>query len=100
MAGSVPYNIAILYYTQTGQLKMLAEKVSEGFSGDCRVDFIEIIPVKQFPFPWNTIEFFDAMPECVLEEGSEIRLSGYEEGKHYDLVILAYQHGFCIHLSL
>ncbi|HQP76172.1 MAG TPA: hypothetical protein PL069_02125 [Saprospiraceae bacterium] len=99
MAGSVPYNIAILYYTQTGQLKMLAEKVSEGFSGDCRVDFIEIIPVKQFPFPWNTIEFFDAMPECVLEEGSEIRLSGYEEGKHYDLVILAYQPWF-LHPSL
>lgn len=99
MAGTNTPDIAILYYTQTGQLRTLAEKVVEGFSNDCRVDYIEIIPVRPFPFPWPTLDFFDAMPECVLEEGTAVRLSGYEEGKKYDLVILAYQPWF-LHPSI
>lgn len=86
--------IAVIYYTQTGQLRMLCQKVIDSFPDHYQVDFLEIRPVKPFPFPWSSWRFFDAMPECVLEEGCEVELAGYTEGKRYDLILLAFQPWF------
>jgi len=86
--------IGIVYFTQTGQLKTLVDKVVSAFPENYQIDYIQIEPKRKFPFPWNGWHFFDAMPECVLEQGEEIELSGYSEEKRYDLLILAYQPWF------
>lgn len=86
--------IAVIYYTQTGQLRHLAEQVISSFPPNYKVDFLNIESKRKFAFPWNSLSFFDAMPECVLEEGGEVTLHGYDGNKKYDLVILAFQPWF------
>lgn len=81
-----------LSYTQSGQLDEIAERFLLPFSSHS-IDHVVIKPVKPFPFPWTSAEFFDAMPETVLEE--PIRLEPLNiPGNDYDLIILGYQPWF------
>ncbi|MCO6460609.1 MAG: hypothetical protein J5I59_04340 [Saprospiraceae bacterium] len=91
--------IGVIYYSQTGQLKDLIDRCIEPMSDQISVDWMQIVPVKPFPFPWTSWEFFDAMPECVHEEGVEIRLEGDHPEQDYDLLIFAFQPWF-LHPSL
>ncbi len=84
-------SVLIVYYTQTGQLKHIADTICEEFKGIADVDYYKIQPVHDFPFPWSSDEFFDTMPESVKGIPVELDLSDFPSDKQYDLVILAYQ---------
>lgn len=86
--------IAIIYYTQSGQLKDIADRLISLFPENYNIDFLQIVPVKAIPFPWKPWVFYDTMPECVTEEGIEIDLLGWQEDRKYDLVIMAFQPWF------
>ena len=65
-------NIGVFYYSQTGQLKELVDKCLDSLPPEVEIDYFRIVSKKEFPFPWESIQFFDAMPECVMEEGVEV----------------------------
>jgi hypothetical protein len=57
------------------------------------IDRVKVQPQREYPFPWSTDSFFDAMPETVLEE--PIELAPYTlKQESYDLVIIGYQPWF------
>ena len=92
-------HIGVVYFTQTGQLKHLVERVLSVFPDNYKVDYLRTVPEHSFPFPWSSWKFFDAMPECVLEDGMEVEVEGIIKGKRYDLLIVAFQPWF-LHPSL
>ena len=84
--------ILAINYSQTGQLdEIMDEFVSSMTEFD--VDRVKIEMIKKFEFPWTTLDFFDAMPECVNEVPAEISPITYKH-KSYDLIILGYQPWF------
>ncbi|MBA3828930.1 MAG: dialkylresorcinol condensing enzyme DarA [Taibaiella sp.] len=87
--------ILVLYYTQTGQLRDILDNVISDIKDKAEIDFAAIEPVKAFPFPWTTYEFFDAMPEGVERIPLEIKpLPDAIMNAHYDLVLFGYQPWF------
>ena len=66
--------ILVPYFSQTGQLKRIIDSFLIPFSSSNQydIDFIELKLKKPFPFPWNAMDFFDAMPECVNEIPAEL----------------------------
>lgn len=86
-------SILVIYYTQTGQLKKIADTICGGLSRNdlINIDFFRIQPVHDYPFPWTSDEFFDSMPESVKGIPVQIDMQGFPSEKHYDLVVLAYQ---------
>lgn len=92
-------NIGVFYYSQTGQLKELVDKCLDSLPPEVEIDYFRIVSKKEFPFPWASIQFFDAMPECVMEEGVEVVIEQYTHIKKYDLIVLAFQPWF-LHPSL
>lgn len=85
-------HILVIYYSQTGQLKKILTTLFEQ-NTDVEVDYVPIIPVKDFPFPWKAHQFFDAMPECVLQIPEEIHPLKIPN-KQYDLVVLGHNPWF------
>lgn len=84
--------ILVVSYSQTGQLEQILEKFLEPFSEN-EVDWVKLEADPAFPFPWPTNDFFNAMPETVLEE--PIKLMPYEfKSLTYDLIVLGYQPWF------
>src|SRR5690606_19157407 len=82
------------YYSQSGQLGEIVDSFARPFLLDnVQVEKIKIEPENDFPFPWTSKSFFDAMPESVL--GKPLKLKSFEP-KHqsYDLVVVAYQPWF------
>lgn len=88
-------NVLIIHYSQTGQLNKIAKKVAEPLQDniDTNVEFLEITPEKQFPFPWPFMGFFHIFPECVKMTPIPIKTPTTEQ-QEYDLIILAYQVWF------
>ena len=89
--------VLVLYYTQTGQQKEIADHVLQPLEEDKEVEitWCRIHPKKKFPFPWNRIEFFDVFPETFLQIPME--LEPIEDSileKEYDLIVLSYQIWF------
>ena len=83
--------ILVVYYSQSGQLKQIVENFSAPFSAEGKtVEYVQIKMKKEFPFPWRSKSFFDAMPESVLGIPAEIIAPQFKEEK-YDLVVFAYQ---------
>lgn len=86
--------ILVVYYTQTGQLKRIIDHVLAPLQGKAEIQFEEIVPVKDFPFPWPKQRFFDTMPETVLGKPQPIQPLKINPDEHFDLVLLAYQPWF------
>ncbi len=86
-------SILILYYSQTGQLRSILDSIFSGQQTACDIDILEIKPRVKFPFPWKAAEFFDCMPESVLQVSEEIEPIPFSE-KKYDLIVLGYQPWF------
>src|SRR5437870_30041 len=87
--------ILVVYYTQTGQLRTILDSVVADMEGSVDIDYLPIEPVKPFPFPWKTLEFFDAMPETVQHIPIAIKpLPEAITKQHYDLIIFGYQPWF------
>jgi menaquinone-dependent protoporphyrinogen IX oxidase len=83
--------ILVVYYSQSGQLKQIAENFASPFSTDGNtVEYVQIKMKNEFPFPWRSKSFFDAMPESVLGIPAEVIAPQFKEEK-YDLVVFAYQ---------
>ena len=60
--------ILVIYYTQSGQLKQIADNFVAPFLGaGIPVDYYEIEMETPFPFPWNNEAFFGAFPESFLQ---------------------------------
>ncbi len=87
-------SIALLYYSQSGQLKEISERFAAPFlQAGHEVEFVQIIPEEDFPFPWSAASFFDAMPESVLGKPVSIKNPNFKKEK-YDLIVFAYQPWF------
>lgn len=56
--------ILVIYYTQSGQLKEIADNFVAPFQKQgILVDFYEIQMETPYPFPWTNESFFGAFPE-------------------------------------
>ncbi len=86
--------ILIVYYTQSGQLRDIAEHFISPFkeSDDYSIEWLQLEPENDYPFPWTGYTFFDAFPESVLKHPCRLKpIPGEIAGTKYDLVVLAYQ---------
>jgi hypothetical protein len=84
--------VLVLYYSQTGQLKEIANNCLSPLVNDnsVEVDFVKIETEHQFPFPWTRLTFFNAFPESVYGTPFKLKPIKVDSQKDYDLVILAY----------
>ena len=84
-------NVLLVYYSQTGQLKQLAEKFVSPLSNhdEINLETLAIKPEVSYQFPWSFIRFFDTFPETVRLTPAPIITPEFKQQK-YDLVILAY----------
>lgn len=85
--------ILVIYYSQSGQLRTLIDRVLTEVQASCQIDYLPIQPIKDFPSPWAKHDFYDCMPECVQLVPEPIAPMQYPE-KNYDLIILGYQPWF------
>ena len=85
--------ILVIYYSQSGQLKQIADHFAAPFTrAGILVDFYEIEMETPYPFPWNNEAFFGAFPESFLEIPQPIRpVPAAIMEQQYSLVVLAYQ---------
>ncbi len=85
--------ILVIYYSQSGQLRQLADSIFSGlsFEDQVQVDYYQIKPVKDFPFPWTPDEFFDTMPESVRGIPMPLNLDDFPFDNAYDMIVFAYQ---------
>ncbi len=91
--------VLVVHYSQTGQLTRIANSVVKPLqdAADIQVDFLEIKPTKNYPFPWPFLTFFHIFPETVkmtpqpLEAIDPLIL---QQAHEYDLIVLAYQVWF------
>lgn len=87
------YHILVLYYSQTGQLRDIIDRILLEMGAQCVIEFKQIEPEKPFSFPWNAYDFFDCMPESVQLIPEPIRPIRTDRDD-YDLVILGWQPWF------
>ncbi|CAN5367097.1 hypothetical protein BH11BAC1_BH11BAC1_10690 [soil metagenome] len=86
--------ILVVYFSQSGQLKQIADNFSAPFiQAGHTVEMVRVQMKNEFPFPWKSKTFFDAMPESVLGIPAEVITPQFKEEK-YDLVVFAYQPWF------
>lgn len=84
--------VLVLYYSQTGQLKEIANSTLAPLVNDegIEVDFVKVETEHQFPFPWSRLTFFNAFPESVYGTPFKLKPLAVDKSKNYDLIILAY----------
>lgn len=85
-------NILVVNYSQSGQLNEIIDQFLVPFQPET-VERLAIFPEKPFVFPWTSDEFFDKMPECVLEEPVQLRRLHFDQ-QRYDLIVIGYQPWF------
>lgn len=86
--------VLAIYYTQSGQLEEIVRSFTQPFVDEgVHVEYLRIRPVHDFPFPWTSDRFFDAMPESVLQKPVELLPFPLQHEK-YDLIVFAYQPWF------
>lgn len=86
--------ILLITYSQTGQTNQIAESLLSGFDTSCKIDSIQIQPQQDYTFPWNGYDFFNAMPETVLEIPLDLKPLNTELESKYDLILLGWQPWF------
>jgi len=87
-------NVLVVYYSQSGQLKEIAQQVASPLLDDAEINvvFHEIQLENPFPFPWDKDSFFDAFPESFLQEPRALKpISQDILNAKFDLVLLHYQ---------
>ncbi|MDO3383445.1 dialkylrecorsinol condensing enzyme [Gilvimarinus algae] len=85
--------VLVVHYSQTGQLERVARSVVAPLEASNRfqVDYLNLQPVHDYPFPWPMLRFINAFPESAHQVPCELALKTEHLGDDYDLVILAYQ---------
>lgn len=84
-------NILVVTYSQTGQTNDIANSILSGIDQNVHIDKICIKPLEDYKFPWTGFDFFNAMPETVLEEKLELKPINQELKNSYDLILLGWQ---------
>ncbi len=84
--------ILVVSYSQSGQLNEIIDNFLKPFES-VTIERVDIIPEKEFVFPWSSTSFFDTMPDTVLEKKINI-LPFVSQFKVYDLIIFGYQPWF------
>lgn len=87
-------NILIIHYSQSGQLTEILDNLALPFSSDEEIKVIHytIEMEKEYHFPWNKTDFFNAFPESFLQIPAPIKSPPNSIlEKKYDLIILGYQ---------
>ena len=84
--------VLVLYYSQTGQLKEIANNCLSPLMNDETIDldFVKVETEHAFPFPWTRLTFFNAFPESVYGTPFKLKPIAVDHSKNYDLIILAY----------
>ncbi len=85
--------ILVLYYSQSGQLKSIADQLLSSFEPSTyEIIYEEIRPQKAFPFPWKPVlSFFDAFAESVNNTACKLENFKTDKNQKFDLIILPYQ---------
>ena len=87
--------VLVAYYSQTGQLKEIINKVTSGLQGDnISITYEELRPKPAFPFPWTSDQFFQAMPESVQGIPCGLEPLSVHGNEDFDLIIVAWQPWF------
>jgi hypothetical protein len=87
--------VLVLYYSQTGQLRNILDSVLSQVKGSMDLSFAMIEPEHSWPWPWTAGQFFDAMPESVLQRPAPVKpLPPHIVNRDYDLIILGWQPWF------
>ncbi|WP_177761827.1 dialkylrecorsinol condensing enzyme DarA [Flavobacterium sp. I3-2] len=87
-------NVLVIYYSQSGQLKEIADQISQPFIKDenVRVDYYQIQMQNEFPFPWDKDSFFGAFPDSFQQVPHQILLPSESIlNTNYDLILFHYQ---------
>lgn len=88
--------LVVHYASPSGQLSDVVEHLCAPLAGaddiDCR--HLVLRPRAPQPFPWPMLHFFDAFPECIYLDGTELEPLDLDPDERFDLVILAYQVWF------
>jgi hypothetical protein len=86
--------VLVVYYSQSGQLQEIVTQFAKPFqAAGVQIDLVRYAPQQDFPFPWTSDLFFDAMPESV--DGVPVALHDVRfPEQSYDLVVIAYQPWF------
>lgn len=84
--------VLIIYYSQTGQLKDILDTIVSGLSDErITVSYLEIEPVKPYPFPWKAKEFYGVFPQTFKQISTALKpVPTKILQKKYDLVIVGY----------
>ena len=89
------HKVLVIHYSQTGQLTKIADSIVKPLQNDdeIMVDYLNLKPEKEYPFPWPFLTFFHIFPECVKMTPQPMKVV---EPAHsdYDLIILTYQVWF------
>lgn len=83
-------NVLVITYSQSGQLDEIVENILKPLKGKVNLSRHKIKPIPSFPFPWNEMTFWDAMPESVEMIPARIEQVEFDANKKYDLIILGY----------
>ncbi len=88
--------VVVLYYTQSGQLKRAVDATLEPLrrQSSITVEYVQLNPIKPFPFPWGFMEFFGAFADTVQGKPCELEPVDESQLSNADLIILAYQPWF------
>jgi hypothetical protein len=81
----------LIYYSQTGQAKEIADTIIKPLRSDFDFVFEELKPIPSYPFPWTGLSFFQTFPESVQEIHCQLEPFTFDPDDNYDLVILAFQ---------
>lgn len=90
-------NVLVVYYTQSGQLKQIADSIALPLLEDSTVNIVyyEVQMEKPFPFPWNKQTFFNVFPESFQQVPAAIKpVPDVILNIKFDLVLLHYQVWF------
>ncbi|GEQ85223.1 dialkylrecorsinol condensing protein DarA [Patiriisocius marinistellae] len=84
--------VLVVYYSQTGQQQDILKNIMQPFNGTAtNITYHEIKPIKDYPFPWPKLDFFDVFPESFLQIPTELEAIPVSVlNKKYDLIILGY----------
>ncbi|WP_020208010.1 hypothetical protein [Gilvimarinus chinensis] len=88
--------VLVIHYSQSGQLDSVAHSLVKPLlsCNDIQVDFLNLRPQQDFPFPWPLLRFINAFPESAHQIPCDLQLDTSALADDYDLVILAYQVWF------
>ena len=84
--------ILVVYYSQSGQLKRILDSLLSPMieNSEVEVTFEALKPVNDYPFPWSSYEFCDALPESILDIPCDLEPLQCDTNTEYDLIILGY----------